>query len=152
MRKRLGIILLVLVFIQFTVVNVYSQERIPKESDIPREKIKDLSPEELQKLQEKMELYFSRKTIISSINSILMVYIMWFYYSMYKENGSKFSLGLIALSAALLVYSFTSNPWIVRQFWYLVKREAIGYRELFDIIPELFTTIAAAIMIYLTRT
>jgi hypothetical protein len=147
MKKRLGIILLALVLIQFTVVNVYCQDKV-----IPREKVKDLSPEELQELEDKMELYFSRKTMISSVNSLLMAYIMWFYYSMYRENGSKFSLGLIALSAALLVYSFTSNPWIIRQYWYLVKREAIGYRELFDIIPELFTTITAVIMIYLTRT
>jgi hypothetical protein len=143
MKKRLGIILLMLVLVQFTAVNMFSQDK--------REREKDLSPEDLQELEDKLEIYFSRKSVVSTINSLLMAYIMWFYYMMYRENKSKFSLGLIALSGALLVYSISSNPWIVRQFWYIFKRE-FEYKYLFDFIPELFTTAAAVIMIYLTRT
>lgn len=143
MKKRLGIILLALVLVQFAAVNVYGQDfRIPK----PR--LEDMTPEEIQELENRMEAYFTGKTIISIVNSVLMAYIMWFYYVMYKENGSKFSLGLIALSGALLVYSAASNPMLLTMF----VRKGFRYAGLFNFIPDLFTTVAAAIMIYLTRT
>ena len=77
MKKRLGIILLALVLIQFAVVNVYGQDW-----DFPRPKVRDLSPEELEELENRMETYFMGKTVVSAINSLLMAYIMWFYYGM----------------------------------------------------------------------
>ena len=95
-----------------------------------------------------MQNYLIGKTVISVINTVMMGYIMWFYYVMYMENSSKFSLGLIALSAALLVYSIASNPWILFMF----ARNGKDFMGLFNFIPDLFTTVAAAIMIYLTRT
>jgi predicted PurR-regulated permease PerM len=143
MKKKLGIILLALVLIQFSVVNVNGQD--PR---FPRPRFKDLTPEELQELEERMQNYLMGKTVISIINSLMMGYIMWFYYVMYMENRSKFSLGLIALSAALLVYSVASNPWILSMF----ARNGKNLMGLFNFIPDLFTTVAAAIMIYLTRT
>lgn len=143
MKKRIGIVLLALVLIQFTVANVYGQIW-----DAPRPHIKDLSPEELQEFENSIQSYIRGKTVVSVINSLLMAYIMWFYYVMYRENGSKFSLGLIALSAALLVYSLTSNPWLLSG----LSQKGYLYRGLFNIIPDIFTTVAAVIMIYLTRT
>ncbi len=143
MKKRLGIILLALVLIQFVAVNVYGQNW-----DIPNPRVRDLTPEELEELENRMETYFMGKTVVSVINSLLMAYILWFYYVMYRENGSKFSLGLIALSAALLMYSIASNPWILSSF----SQKGYRYAGLFNFIPDLFTTIAATIMIYLTRT
>jgi predicted PurR-regulated permease PerM len=143
MKKRLGIVLLALVLIQFTVANVYGQIW-----DASRPHVKDLSPEELQEFENSMQSYIRGKTVVSVINSLLMAYIMWFYYVMYRENGSKFSLGLIALSAALLVYSLTSNPWLLSS----LSQKGYLYRGLFNIIPDIFTTVAAVIMIYLTRT
>jgi len=143
MKKRLGIILLALVLIQFAAVNVYGQNW-----DFPRPRVQDLSPEELEELENRMETYFMGKTIVSVINSLLNAYIMWFYYVMYRENGSKFSLGLIALSAALFVYSIASNPMLLSLF----SPKGFRYAGLFNFIPDLFTTVAASIMIYLTRT
>jgi hypothetical protein len=107
-----------------------------------------LTPEELQELQNRIEAYIMGKTVVSAVNSILMAYIMWFYYRMYRENGSKFSLGLIALSAALLVYSISSNPWLVHS----LSQKGNSFAGVFNFIPDLFTTAAAVIMIYLTRT
>jgi hypothetical protein len=125
------------------VANVYGQIW-----DAPRPHIKDLSPEELQEFENSIQSYIRGKTVVSVINSLLMAYIMWFYYVMYKENGSKFALGLIALSAALLIYSLTSNPWLLSS----LSQKGYLYRGLFNIIPDIFTTVAAVIMIYLTRT
>ena len=144
MKKRLGIILLALVLIQFATVNVNAQVW-----DFPKPpRVRDLTPEEIEELENRMQTYITGKTIVSVINTLLMAYIMWFYYTMYRENGSKFSLGLIALSAALLVYSIASNPWLL----YTFSQKGLRYAGLFNFIPDLFTTAAAAIMIYLTRT
>ncbi len=143
MKKVIGIILLALVMVQFTAVNVYGDTVF-----VPRPRIPDFSPEELQELQNRIEAYIMGKTVVSAVNSILMAYIMWFYYMMYRENGSKFSLGLIALSAALLVYSISSNPWLAHS----LSLNGNGFAGVFNFIPDLFTTAAAVIMIYLTRT
>ena len=143
MKKKLGIILLALVLVQFTVVNVYGQDLGP-----PRPRFQDMTPEELAELQAQMEVYYTRKSIGTAINSVMMAYILWFYYVMYKENRSKFSLGLIALSGALLVHSLASNPWLMSQF----MQKGLRHVGLFNDIPDYFTTLAAAIMIYLTRT
>ena len=143
MKKTLGIILLALVMIQFTAVNVYGQIW-----DIPNPRVRDLSPEELEELENRIQTYMMGKTVVSVINTLLMTYIMWFYYVMYRENRSKFSLGLIALSTALMVYSIASNPWLL----YTFSQKGYRYAGVFNFIPDLFTTAAAVIMIYLTRT
>lgn len=143
MKKKLGIILIALVLIQFSTVNVYGQD-----PQFPRPRFNDLTPEELQELEERMQNYLMGKTVISVINTLMMGYIMWFYYVMYMENRSRFSLGLIALSTALLVYSVASNPWVLSMF----AQKGRNFMGLFNFIPDMFTTVAAAIMIYLTRT
>jgi len=143
MKKTLGIILLALVMIQFTAVNVHGQIW-----DIPNPRVRDLSPEELEELENRIQTYMMGKTVVSVINTLLMTYIMWFYYVMYRENRSKFSLGLIALSTALMVYSIASNPWLL----YTFSQKGYRYAGVFNFIPDLFTTAAAVIMIYLTRT
>ena len=143
MKKTFGIILLALVMIQFTAVNVHGQIW-----DIPNPRVRDLSPEELEELENRIQTYMMGKTVVSVINTLLMTYIMWFYYVMYRENRSKFSLGLIALSTALMVYSIASNPWLL----YTFSQKGYRYAGVFNFIPDLFTTAAAVIMIYLTRT
>ena len=143
MKKTFGIILLALVMIQFTAVNVHGQIW-----DIPNPRVRDLSPEELEELENRIQTYMMGKTVVSVINALLMTYILWFYYVMYRENRSKFSLGLIALSTALMVYSIASNPWLL----YTFSQKGYRYAGVFNFIPDLFTTAAAVIMIYLTRT
>lgn len=143
MKKKLGIILLALLLVQFSVGVVYGQVyRIPK----PR--FQDMTPEELAELQAQIEAYYMRKSVGTAINAVMMAYILWFYYRMYRENGSRFSLGLIALSAALLVHSLSSNPWLMNEFLQKGVKHTIWLND----IPDYFTTIAAGIMIYLTRT
>ena len=100
MKKRLGIMILTLMLIQLGTVHVYAQDW-----DFPRPRVHDLTPEELEVLEGKIQNYVIGKTAISVINTLMMSYILWFYYVMYKENGSKFSLALIALSAALMIFS-----------------------------------------------
>lgn len=143
MKKSLGIIALILVLVQLGTVHVYAQEW-----EFPRPRVHDMSAEELAELEGKIQNYVMGKTLISVINTLMMSYILWFYYMMYRENGSKFSLGLIALSGALMIYTIASNPWVL----YSLSQKSFRVAGLFTILPDLFTSVAAAIMIYLTRT
>ncbi len=86
------------------------------------------------------------KTIISSVNVILLSFLIYTYLSLYKEIKSKFSLGLIAMAIALFAQSITTNPLFVMFFNF--KGTGLGP---FTIIPSFFTLIAAILLIYLSR-
>ena len=58
---------------------------------------------------------------------------------------SEFTLGLMVFSLTLLLYALTSNPLLQWVFGY----QAFGLGP-FAMIPELFTTLALAVMLYLT--
>lgn len=86
------------------------------------------------------------KTILSSLNSILLTILLVTYIGVYRKTGSEFSIGLVIFSIALLLYSLTSNPLI---------HGLAGFRGSglgpFTMLPDLFTCIASAILLYLSR-
>jgi hypothetical protein len=86
------------------------------------------------------------KTALSSVNSILLLLILAIYVGIYRKTRSEFSLGLIIFSVALLLYAVTSNPLL---------HGVVGFRLTglgpFTMLPDLFTCIASAILLYLSR-
>ncbi len=86
------------------------------------------------------------KTVISSVNTVLLTIVLVIYVEVYYKTESKFSLGLVIFTIALLLYALTSNP-IIHGF--------AGFRGSglgpFTILPDLFTCIASAILLYLSR-
>jgi len=86
------------------------------------------------------------KIILSSLNSVLLTILLVIYIGIYRETESRFSLGLIMFSIALLLYSLTSNPLIHGLAGFMGS--GLGP---FTILPDLFTCIASAILLYLSR-
>ena len=86
------------------------------------------------------------KTILSSVNSILLIILLVIYAGIYRKTGSEFSMGLIIFSLALFLYSLTSNPLIHRLAGFRLK--GLGP---FTMLPDLFTCIASAMLLYLSR-
>lgn len=86
------------------------------------------------------------KTILSSLNSILLTILLVTYIGIYRKTRSEFSIGLIVFSTALLLYSLTSNPLIHGLAGFRVS--GLGP---FTMLPDLFTCIASAILLYLSR-
>jgi len=86
------------------------------------------------------------KTILSSLNFILLTILLVTYIGVYRKTGSEFSIGLIVFSIALLLYSITSNPLI---------HGLAGFRGSglgpFTMLPDIFTCVASAILLYLSR-
>ena len=85
-------------------------------------------------------------TVLSSINIILLSYLLFNYLSVYFQVKSNFTLGLAITGSALLAHSIASNPLIHNFF---------GFRGFglgpFTIIPSLFTLITVGVLIYLSR-
>lgn len=86
------------------------------------------------------------KTIISTINSFLLIYLIYNYATIYSELKSNFSLGLIAMASALFAQSLTANPLLTQIFGF--RGAGLGP---FTIIPSIFTLIATIILIYLLK-
>jgi len=82
------------------------------------------------------------KTGISFINIGLIIPLFIIYAGIYRRMRSSFTLGLLAVIFALGMYAVMSNPLIVS-----ILGGRPGDSGLFQIIPDLCTTIALVILI-----
>jgi hypothetical protein len=92
-----------------------------------------------------IELYYTLHTVISSINATLLVFLLITYLDIYKTLKSEFTIGLIIFSMILLLYALVSNPLMQSVFGF----QAIGLGP-FAMLPDLFTCLALAVLLYLT--
>jgi hypothetical protein len=92
-----------------------------------------------------IELFYKIKTILSSINATLLVFLLATYVDMYKKIQSEFTIGLIVFSLILLLYALSANPLLQWLFGY----RAFGLGP-FAMLPDMFTTLALAVLLYLT--
>jgi len=86
------------------------------------------------------------KAVISTVNTILLLIVLVIYLEIYRKTESTFSLGLVIFAIALLLYSVTSNPFIHGFAGF--RLSGLGP---FTILPDIFTCIASAILLYLSR-
>ena len=86
------------------------------------------------------------KAVLSTVNTILLIIVLVIYLEIYRKTKSTFSLGLVIFTIALLLYSLTSNPLIHGFAGF--RLSGLGP---FTILPDLFTCIASAILLYLSR-
>lgn len=106
-----------------------------------------ITPEEIEKLRVALQNYMYGRTIISAINISLLCYLLYIYVDIYRVNRSNFAFGLVFLSIALLLYSITSNPYLN----YVLGFNGFRITRVFNFIPDIFTTVASFILIYLSR-
>lgn len=92
-----------------------------------------------------IELYYTVKTVISTINATLLVILLITYIGIYRKTQSEFTIGLIIFSMVLLFYALFSNPLLQGGFGFF----ALGLGP-FAMLPDLFTCIALAILLYLS--
>lgn len=92
-----------------------------------------------------IELFYKVKTVLSSINATLLVFLLATYIDIYKKLQSEFTIGLIIFSLILLLYALSSNPLL--QWLFGFRAYGLGP---FAMLPDLFTTLALAVLLYLT--
>ncbi len=92
-----------------------------------------------------IEFYYIAKTVISSINVTLLIFLTATYIGIYMKTHSEFSIGLMIFSLVLLLNALASNPLLI---------EVFGFRPLglgpFAMLPDMFTCAALVILLYLT--
>jgi hypothetical protein len=85
------------------------------------------------------------KAAISTVNITIALILIGLYIKLYLQMRSDFTLGLIVVNGALLMYAITSNPLI---------QIGLGFRGLglgpFVLIPDAFATLAMSILLYLS--
>ena len=83
--------------------------------------------------------------LITSISTLLLIYLINNYVAVYLKTKSEFSIGLLIFSIALLVQALTTNPLIKILFAFK------GPMGVFDLIPNIFTLIAVLVLVYLSN-
>ncbi len=99
----------------------------------------------IETMPEDLELFYTIKTIVSSVNVTLLVLLLIMYIGIYRKTQSEFTVGLILFSMVLLLYAMVSNPIVHVAFGY----HAFGLGP-FAMLPDLFSLIASTVLLYLT--
>jgi flagellar biosynthesis protein FlhB len=94
---------------------------------------------------EDLELFYTVKTVISSVNMTLVIFLLGTYVSLYRKTKSEFVIGLIVFALILLLYTLVSNPIVI----YLFGFQPYGLGP-FAMLPDLFTLLALGVLLYLT--
>ena len=92
-----------------------------------------------------IEVYYTAKTVISTINAALLIFLLVMYIGIYRKTKSEFTIGLMIFSLVLLLHALASNPLMHWMFGF----SAYGLGP-FAMLPDLFTCIALAVLLYLT--
>jgi hypothetical protein len=92
-----------------------------------------------------LELFYIIKTVVSSVNVTLLLFLLATYVGIYRKTRSEFTVGLMLFSMVLLLYALASNP---------IVQVAFGYRAFglgpFAMLPDLFSLAALTVLLYLT--
>jgi hypothetical protein len=92
-----------------------------------------------------LQLFYSAETVISAVNAALSVILLLMYASIYKKTRSEFTIGLMIFSAVFLLNALFSFPLLHQAFGFY----PFGLGP-FAMLPDLFTCIALAVLLYLT--
>ncbi len=92
-----------------------------------------------------IELFYTVKTVVSTVNSTLTVILLIIYLGIYRKTKSHFTVGLIIFSVTILLYTLTSNPYLQWAFGF----RAFGLGP-FAMLPDFFTCLALFVLLYLS--
>jgi len=92
-----------------------------------------------------IEFFYIAKTVVSTINIALLIFLLLIYANIYRKTRAEFTIGLIIFSATLLLYAIASNPIIISIFGF--RMFGLGP---FALLPDLFTFAALIVLIYLS--
>ncbi|MEI6795274.1 MAG: hypothetical protein WCK39_00265 [Methanomassiliicoccales archaeon] len=89
--------------------------------------------------------YYNANVVLSTVNTALLIAIVYIYVGIYREIKSKITLGQILVMLAFLAYAITSNPALQLAFGF--RAEGLGP---FAMIPDLFAAIALSILLQMS--
>mgnify|MGYP001039831335 CR=1 FL=1 len=91
-------------------------------------------------------LYLTMRVIVGTVNAGLLIILLAVYVGVYMRTHAEFTIGLIIFTTILILYAIMSGPLTV----ILSGPFRIYGLGPFAAFPELFTTIAVAVLLYLS--
>jgi hypothetical protein len=84
------------------------------------------------------------KLFVSTFNVVILTALLWNYVVVYRDLPNRFTLSLMLISVALLLYAVSSNPLLPM---------ALGFRHgtalgPFVFLPDAFASAAAIVLLY----
>jgi hypothetical protein len=147
MQKNVWIAIFVVGLVALFATSIFlSPARIfPPPLDRPR--LEDFNMEQLREMSNLIALNIKGKSIIGLLNSALLIYLLIIHFQVYQATKSNFSLSLILFCLALLFYTLSANPVLTWASGF----QRTNIMQAFNFLPDIFTTLASMILIYLSR-
>ncbi len=92
-----------------------------------------------------IELYYTVTAVLSTLNATLLVFLLALYVDIYAKQKVEFTLWLAIFCSVLLLNALASNPIVQWVFGF----QPFGMGP-FAMLPNVFTTVALGILLYLT--
>ncbi|MFB6267386.1 MAG: hypothetical protein ABEI31_06985 [Halodesulfurarchaeum sp.] len=86
--------------------------------------------------------------VVSTFNVLFMLVLAGVYYQLYRELPNKYTVSLLVLGIALLLYGFTGHP-LVHLLFGFVPRVNVGA---FTFLPDLFVSAGIIVLFYQSQT
>jgi hypothetical protein len=92
-----------------------------------------------------LEFYYIARTVVSTINIALLVFLIATYVSIYSKTRSEFTIGLLIFAVVFLIKDLTSSPFVTGAFGF----HTYGLGP-FALLPDLFELVALSVLLYLS--
>jgi len=84
------------------------------------------------------------KLFVTTLNVVVLLVLLWNYVAVYRDLPNRFTLSLLLITVALLLYAVSSNPLLPL---------LLGFRHgttlgPFVFIPDVFASIAVIVLLY----
>lgn len=87
-------------------------------------------------------IFFIVKSVITSLNAVILVFLLITYVGIYRETKMKFSLGLVVFTLSWLIHALIANPMIFKR-----AAKVLGYPIITE---QIFALIALITLLYIT--
>jgi hypothetical protein len=98
------------------------------------------------RFRQNLDFYLNAKIVISFVNIVLACSLLVVYVDLVRKVKSSFTVGLILMTVALLLYAITSNPVIHALFGF----RFLGGEGPFTMIADIFASAALFILLWLS--
>lgn len=96
------------------------------------------------------EFYLRAKTVITTVNTVISMLLIFTYIRLYKDIRSNFTLALLLVVFAMLIYSLTSNPLFQIACGYPICSCGMASLGPFMVIPDIFAMLALGSLLYIS--
>ena len=92
-----------------------------------------------------LEFYYIARTVVSTINIALLVFLIATYATIYSKTRSEFTIGLMIFASVFLMKDLVASPLIIGVFGF--RLSGLGP---FALLPDLFEFAALSVLLYLS--